>query len=184
MAFTRAIAVPMFLTTIDFEASCLPRHGRSFPIEVGISADGFTARAWLIRPHDDWAGWTWSDEAEALHGITRAQLDREGLPAAVVLAELTAAVGGGAVLADSVLDAYWLETLAAAAGRSSPFRIDHVRGIIDALGAGPEAIIRAKAVADATTLTRHRAGEDARWLARFVTALEATVPAAGWAQAA
>ena len=53
---------------IDFEASCLPRHGRSFPIEVGIAGGGI-ARSWIIRPHAAWAGWDWTAEAEALHGL-------------------------------------------------------------------------------------------------------------------
>nr|MEC6700676.1 hypothetical protein [Sphingobium sp. SJ10-10] len=39
----------MNYVTIDFEVSCLPHHGRSFPIEVGI-ADSQGSRAWLIRP--------------------------------------------------------------------------------------------------------------------------------------
>ena len=27
----------MTLIALDFEASCLPRHGRSYPIEIGIA---------------------------------------------------------------------------------------------------------------------------------------------------
>src|SRR3546814_5436437 len=63
------------ILTIDFEASCLPRHGLSYPIEVGIAREG-KARSWLIRPHDDWAGWHWSAEAEALHGLDRDRVER------------------------------------------------------------------------------------------------------------
>ena len=77
----------MTVITIDFEASCLPRHGLSYPIEVGIARKG-QARSWLIRPHDDWAGWHWSAEAEALHGLSRDRVEREGLPVETVLAEL------------------------------------------------------------------------------------------------
>ena len=104
----------MTILTIDFEASCLPRHGRSFPIEVGVAGGGLS-RSWLIRPAACWAGWDWTQEAEALHGISRARIERDGLPAAQVLAELVATVAGRRVIADSPLDQYWLDRLAAAA---------------------------------------------------------------------
>lgn len=70
------------LLAIDFEASCLPRHGRSFPIEVGVADGEGWSRAWLISPHADWDDWHWTSEAENEHGITREQNDRDGLPAA------------------------------------------------------------------------------------------------------
>jgi hypothetical protein len=165
----------MTIITIDFEASCLPCHGRSFPIEVGIaSADG-RARSWLIRPHDNWAGWDWTDEAQSLHGLTREQLDRDGLPVDRVIGELTAAVGDTRVIADSYLDATWLGTLADAAGTGPPISIGHIEEVIDQLGAADADIARAQALANARSVLRHRAGGDAQWLAAFITALATTV---------
>ena len=70
----------MTLIALDFEASCLPRHGRSYPIEIGIADEHGLIRSWLIRPPDAWAGWGWTQEAERLHGISKEQLARDGLP--------------------------------------------------------------------------------------------------------
>lgn len=165
----------MHIITIDFEASCLPCHGRSFPIEVGIAGADGRSRSWLIRPHDDWTGWDWTAEAQSLHGLTRAQLDRDGVPADRVLAELTAAVGGRRVIADSYLDATWLGTLANAAGTVPPICIGHIEEVIDQLGADDAAIARAESLVNARSFTRHRAGGDAQWLAAFITALETIV---------
>ena len=152
------------MLAIDFEASCLPRHGRSFPIEVGLAGtDG--ARSWIIRPHPDWAGWGWTAEAEALHGLSRARIERDGLPAHVVLDQLVEAVGGQRVVAGSLIDPYWLETLAAAAGRAAPFAIDHVATLLDERQVDEAQISAAVRIADQRCPTRHRAGSDALWLA-------------------
>lgn len=151
------------ILTIDFEASCLPRHGLSYPIEVGIAGKG-QAQSWLIRPHDDWAGWHWSAEAEALHGLSLDRVRREGLPAQTVLAELVAAVDGHRLVADSVIDQYWLETLADAAGQATPFIIDHVSLLLDEHRAGERRITQAVSFADARYPVRHRAASDALWL--------------------
>lgn len=157
----------MAIVAIDFEASCLPRRGRSFPIEVGVSVAGRT-RSWLIRPHDSWAGWDWTAEAEALHGLSLARLLREGLPADAVLDRLVAATEGHRVVADSVIDQYWLETLARAAGEGAPFMIDHVSILLDEYGAGDQRICAAVAHADERYPVRHRAGSDAAWLSALI----------------
>ncbi|MEI9852878.1 MAG: hypothetical protein WDN24_20705 [Sphingomonas sp.] len=92
------------IVAIDFEASCLPRHGYSFPIEVGIAVNGDHVRSWLIAPDPGWEGWDWTREAEALHGISRDHLIAHGRPAGIVLAELTAEVGANRLVSDSSLD--------------------------------------------------------------------------------
>lgn len=162
----------MTILTIDFEASCLPKHGRSFPIEVGIAAGGM-ARSWLIRPHEDWAGWDWTSEAEALHGLNRAQVEALGQPASFVMAELASAVAGYRVVADSSIDQYWLDTLAAAAGVVAPFSIDHVSVVLDERGADEDRITAAVAFADAAHPERHRAASDALWLAALIHNIDA-----------
>lgn len=155
------------MLTIDFEASCLPRHGRSFPIEVGLAGGG-RARSWLIRPHESWAGWHWTAEAQALHGLSLDQIHRDGLPVGTVLTELVATVAGRRVVADSVIDQYWLETLATAAGAPTPFIIDHVSLLLDEHQAGERRIAAAVAYADCRCPVRHRAGEDALWLSSLL----------------
>ncbi|WP_375196104.1 hypothetical protein [Sphingobium sp.] len=155
------------ILTIDFEASCLPRHGLSYPIEVGVAGNG-RAQSWLIRPHENWAGWHWSAEAERLHGLTLAQVEREGLSAETVFAELVAAAHGHRLVADSVIDQYWLETLADAAGQATPFMIDHVSLLLDEYGAGERRIMQAVGFADAQYPVRHRAASDALWLSALL----------------
>lgn len=149
--------------TIDFEASCLPKHGRSFPIEVGIAGAG-VERSWIIQPHADWRGWDWTAEAEALHGLDRARIARDGKPADIVFAELADMVGARRLVADSLIDQYWLDTLALAARRTCPFAIDHVSALLDEYGADEARITAAVAFADAHYPDRHRAICDARWL--------------------
>lgn len=161
----------MNYVTLDFEASCLPRHGRSFPIEVGI-ADGRGSRAWLIRPIAGWRRWDWTGEALALHGITPAELDREGLPAHRVFAELNRAIAGRRVVADSPIDVYWWRLLAGAAGEEPDSPIAHVSMFFDELGASSEAIFAAQREADALCPARHRAAADARWLWTLLSALD------------
>ncbi|AGH51990.1 hypothetical protein G432_21550 (plasmid) [Sphingomonas sp. MM-1] len=165
----------MTIITIDFEASCLPCHGRSFPIEVGIASVGDLSCSWLIRPHEAWTGWDWTSEAQSLHGIARDQLYHDGLPADRVMAELAAAVGDARVFADSYLDAQWLRTLAGAAGTAPPVDIRHIEEVIDRLGADDADIARAQALVNAQSFARHRAGGDAQWLATFIAKLAAIV---------
>ncbi|BDD66835.1 hypothetical protein Sj15T_18560 [Sphingobium sp. TA15] len=157
----------MTILTIDFEASCLPRHGLSYPIEVGIAREG-KARSWLIRPHDDWAGWHWSAEAEALHGLDRDRVEREGQPVETVLSELADACAGRRMVADSMIDQYWLDTLADAAGQATPFLIDHVSLLLDEHRADERRIMEAVARADALHPHRHRAASDALWLSALL----------------
>ncbi|MFT3966811.1 MAG: hypothetical protein QM690_13115 [Sphingobium sp.] len=154
---------PMNIVAIDFEASCLPRHGRSFPIEVGIY-DGSVPKSWLILPHGDWRGWNWEPEAEALHGIAYETLLTHGLPAPLVMKELAGAVAGRRLVADSGIDQYWLDMLASAAGYGEPPVIDHVALILDEWQVSADQVAASRAVADRLQPLRHRAGHDAHWL--------------------
>lgn len=153
----------MGFVTIDFEASCLPKHGRSFPIEVAISGPEGT-RSWLIKPDPFWRDWDWTEEAARLHGIGRETLERDGRAPAVVAKELTEAIAGRRVIADSNIDAVWWATLAAAARHSGPCRIEHVGPFLDELGVTAEEIAAAMKFADGLSQSRHRAGPDAQWL--------------------
>lgn len=126
------------------------------------------ARSWLIRPHHGWADWDWTVEAEALHGLSRARIAAEGWPVETVLAELVAATQGRRIIADSLVDQYWLETLAQAADVATPFRIEHVATLFDEQGADEARIGAAVAHADGQGVARHRAAGDALWLAALV----------------
>jgi hypothetical protein len=183
----------MPIIAIDFEASCLPCHGRSYPIEVGICEGAQAARSWLIRPHPDWTGWGWTEEAQRLHGLSLDRLRREGLPAPLVLAELGTALRGRRVVADSELDEYWLHALAKAAQAAPPAQIEHVERVIAELESSDDELVAARNRADQRPFARHRAGGDAAWLAAFIAALRGAAasresvarrPLFAWPQAA
>ncbi|MET0363600.1 MAG: hypothetical protein ABW169_03005 [Sphingobium sp.] len=161
----------MDIVAIDFEASCLPRHGRSFPIEVGIFDGCAPPRSWLILPHGDWAGWHWSAEAQALHGLEMERILEYGLPAVQVMDELVRAVAGRRLIADSAIDQYWLETLAAAAGQGAPPVIDHIALLLDEWRVSADEVAAAQARADRLQSRRHRAADDAHWLGLVLAGL-------------
>lgn len=161
----------MPIIAIDFEASCLPRHGRSFPIEVGIARPGEASKSWLIRPHSSWTNWDWTEEAENLHGIARSEVERNGLPAKQVVAELVAAIDNAVLVADSSIDAYWLDTLGLAAGVTPLCKVTEIGEIFDRLGLPSAQILSAVDRVYARNLRRHRAGEDALWLAAVLEEL-------------
>lgn len=158
---------------IDFEASCLPNHGLSFPIEVAVAKVGGGSRSWLIRPAARWFYWDWSQEAEALHGISRELLKQKGLPAQQVLREVAAEVAGYHVYADSDLDSYWLETLAEACDAPLPFPILYLGELFQQMRTSSAAIEAAEGKAAARLPQEHVARNDARRLAITVELLSA-----------
>jgi hypothetical protein len=159
------------MAIIDFEASCLPEDNSSYPIEVALAKVGGPSRTWLIRPAQKWQFWDWCPEAEALHGISREQLWREGLPAEQVLAELAAEAAGYAVYADSDLDAYWLETLAEACRRPAPFPIRYLGEWLKEAGFARKEVVAALAAAREQLPVEHVARDDASRLALAVRLL-------------
>lgn len=171
------------VVTIDFEASCLPRQGRSFPIEVGICGALGTS-SWLIRPLPEWRQWDWTDEAFRLHGIDRDMLEDQGIDPAIVMSQLLRAVGGSRVIADSPIDRIWWQTLLDAAApkrpesdSTAPLVIEHISDFFDELGATAGQIRFAQMRADELCPQRHRAGTDARWQFCLLSALTARIAA-------
>jgi len=98
---------------LDFEASSLSKQ--SFPVEVGwIFEDGRT-RSCLIRPAPDWTDW--STGAEAIHGISREQLEREGVPVEIVARTMLETLSTHELYATAPSwDGKWLSVLLRAGG--------------------------------------------------------------------
>jgi hypothetical protein len=166
------VADPGLLAAIDFEASCLPSYGRSFPLEVGLSRVGTgETSSWLIKPIDAWLDWDWDPAAERIHGITLADALERGRPPLDVLRELADMARSMGVVADSSLDAVWLGVLADAAQRGAPFRVQAVGPVLQDLAEDPAAIEVATAVAASRYPHLHRAGPDARHLAEVIRVL-------------
>lgn len=161
----------MSFIAIDFEASCLPQFGRSFPVEVGIASSFGWSRSWLIRPHQDWWDWDWTDEAQALHGITPERLDREGLDVRDVARFLREAVGTSDVIADSYLDDDWSRTLFTAAGERDHLPVRCLADLQAFHEIEMQQLTKAMAEADRQRARRHHAEEDARWLVNMLREL-------------
>jgi hypothetical protein len=101
------------LIFLDFEASSLGKH--SYPIEVAWIGEDDRSESYLIRPADAWTDW--DPASEAIHGIARQTLFREGVPADQVAARMINALSGHDLLASAPSwDGKWLSTLLRAAG--------------------------------------------------------------------
>ncbi len=156
---------------IDFEASCLPEYGQSFPIEVAIARVDGRSRAWLIHPHPRWQFWDWSEEAQGLHGITRELLEAKGEPPEKVLDEMIAFTEDCDLYADAELDEYWLEVLCHAIGRPVPFPVRYLGEFIGRRGYTREQVVTALEAAKDKLPKEHLAREDAKRLALVVKLL-------------
>jgi hypothetical protein len=153
------------IAIIDFEASCLPEAGESYPIEVALAKVDGSTRSWLIRPSPEWRFWDWSTEAERLHGISREMLIEHGQRPDEVLEELIAEAGDCAVYADCDLDAYWLETLAQACDRTPPFTVRYLGELLCAEGRSRGDVVSALERAKRLLPAEHVARDDASRLA-------------------
>lgn len=166
------------MAIIDFEASCLPEDHFSYPIEVALAKVDGPSRTWLIRPAPRWRHWDWCEDAEALHGISQERLERDGLPPAQVLAELAAEAAGYDIYADADLDAYWLETLAHAAGKAPPFPIRYLGELFQQRGFNRQDVLSALDSARQQMPIEHIARADARRLALALRQLDGRALAA------
>ena len=98
---------------LDFEASSLEKGG--FPVEVGWVLEDGAEEAHLIRPAPDWT--VWSEEAEAIHRLSRARLEAEGEAPGAVATRMMEALAGHEILASAPSwDGQWLSRLLRAAG--------------------------------------------------------------------
>lgn len=105
------------IALVDFEASSLSRT--SYPIEVGwCLADTGRLGSRLIRPADGWTDWDIA--AQAVHGISKAELIAAGLPPAEVATEFLTMTLGRTLYADSSADQRWINRLFEAASVSAP----------------------------------------------------------------
>lgn len=180
---------------LDFEASSLADEG--FPVEVGWVGEEGEAEAHLIRPAPGWTDW--DPAAEAIHGISRDTLEREGEPHDAVARRMVDVLAGHALCASAPSwDGKWLSLLLRAAGLprhalrlrdSDDLRAERARALMAGAAEGPRLEVEVAAVvarARAAVSVRppaHRAGADAlsereewrlveRWAAERARALQ------------
>jgi len=150
------------IAIIDVEASGL--HFDSYPIEIAVLKGG-EVKSWLIKPEPQWI--YWSSTAEGMHGISREQLEREGLPAITVAQELNAYMSDydGVVYSDAERwDSDWIDTLYFTVKISREF---HIGSIFDLLGAVAEVRFESciKELVASGRFSHHRAYSDVRMIA-------------------
>jgi len=98
------------LAFLDIEASGFGPG--SYPVEVGWTFGDGAGESWLICPPDEWTTAGWEAEAEALHGLSRAWLEREGWSAAYVADRVVAQLADTRLYSDAaVIDGQWLSRL-------------------------------------------------------------------------
>jgi hypothetical protein len=107
-----------------------------------------------------------------MHGLDRKTLRREGRPCSEVIAELADSVRGYQLIADSSLDDHWLQLLASAADSGFSQRVSHIADWLDRARATTEEIVTAQSEMDRRSVRRHRAEDDALWLAGFMAILQ------------
>ena len=145
---------------LDIEASGFGRG--SYPIEIGFVLPDGTAYCSLIAPDD---GWThWDGDAERVHGISRALLQRHGRSVQEVAHELNHRLDGRIVYCDNWAHDYaWLARLFDTAESVPTFRLRHLRELMSENAV--ERFDAARAVVERNLqLRRHRASSDARVL--------------------
>lgn len=124
---------------LDFEASSLART--SYPIEVAWVFPEGGSESFLIRPAPGWTDW--APEAEAVHGLARERLVREGVAHDWVALHMLTALRDVTLYASAPSwDGQWLIRLLRAAGlprhalRLKATAEAQRRAILDVLAAG------------------------------------------------
>jgi hypothetical protein len=161
---------------IDVEASGL--NSASFPIEIGwVLDDEAEPESFLVRPHATWDFDTgWSAQSAALHSITPALLEAEGLSVAETCTRLDEATHRRLVVSDAPQhDDWWLGRLYAAAGREKSLAVGDVErlygGLAQEAGLDPAEAAQLLTRIEQIYPHPHRAGPDALRLAKAARVL-------------
>lgn len=145
---------------IDLEASGFGRG--SYPIEVGVALTDGTVHSALIKPPENWMHW--SEEAEAIHGISREHLKEHGKTPREVAMELNELLKGQVLFSDAwSFDSSWVGRLFDEADLVQRFKIDTLNRLLT-----EDEMARWSDTKDAMIvemgLTMHRAANDVKIL--------------------
>ncbi len=117
------------MNVIDIEASGLAWD--SYPIEIAIVINNKT-HCWLIKPETDWTHWDM--QAEALHGISQAQLIDKGKSAKTVAKEINRLTENGnrVLYSDAARwDGGWFTTLFETVGIEQKAQVLPIQDLMD-----------------------------------------------------
>lgn len=149
------------INIIDVEASGL--HVESYPIEIAILLGG-VVHSWLIKPAPQWQ--YWCPRAEAIHGISRTELNHKGLDLKSVANELNALMKDNTGILYSDADRWdddWINTLYTQTGIKQSF---HVLSIYDLFEKEHDPAFQGhiRRLSTSGKYRRHRAGEDVQMI--------------------
>jgi|TARA_B100000749_G_C18398643_1_gene453674 hypothetical protein len=114
---------------IDLEASGFGRG--SYPIEVGFALEDRMVHSFLIKPAPTWLHW--SVEAELIHGISREQLQEEGMTPREVALKMNEILRGKTLYSDAwSFDSSWMGRLFDEAELVQRFRIETINKLLTA----------------------------------------------------
>lgn len=112
---------------VDVEASGFGSD--SYPIEIGLALEAGEKFCSLILPDPEWSHW--DDEAEKVHGVSRAVLESHGKPMIDVARFLNEKLKGKTVYSDGwVVDKPWLDRLFHAVGIERTFHVSPLEIIL------------------------------------------------------
>jgi hypothetical protein len=145
-------------------------------VEVALCDDALNVSNWLVRPHERWAGLNWNDEAQAIHGLSQAYLQAEGLPAEQVAVEIAERLADVRFIwsDNPAYDAHWLGHLVALHPSPAWIRLGiyhEANALSEALGEAAAGMAWTSRKDDMVELVRatfphvHRAGPDSLSLA-------------------
>lgn len=146
---------------IDLEASGFGRG--SYPIEVGFALEDRVVHSFLIRPATNWVHW--SEDAERIHGISREQLQQQGMSPREVALRMNELLRGKTLYSDAwSFDSSWMGRLFEEAELVQRFRIETINKLLtpeqmERWHDSKELVWQEYGVAD-----RHRAANDVRVL--------------------
>ncbi|MEJ2611355.1 MAG: exonuclease domain-containing protein [Candidatus Thiodiazotropha sp.] len=145
------------INIIDIEASGL--NFDSYPIEIAVLVND-KRESWLIKPQEEWH--YWDDSAEAMHGISRELLQKEGINAATVVQELNKFLARSTepLYSDAAYwDVDWIDTLYFSVNQKRNF---YINSLLDLLDNQQQTRFKQKRkrLADSGRFQQHRAAQD------------------------
>ncbi len=142
---------------IDVEASGFGIG--SYPIEVGFALADRTTHCRLVKPCDDWLHW--SEDAQAVHQVTRDQLFVSGWNVTDMAGWLNESFETATVYSDAwAHDMSWLGKLFDRANMSPTFRVESILTLLDSSQIDRWDATKSH-VATLLDVKRHRASSDA-----------------------
>lgn len=145
---------------IDFEASSLDLIC-SYPIEVGVCLPDGAIHSWLLRPAPLWTDW--SEDACAIHGISRQQLQQEGVNVVDVAHALNELLPEHVYCDAWTFDSFWLHRLFRAAKLQPAFKLESIAALLAPQQVNNWAETRRRAI-ETLGVETHRAANDAQIL--------------------